>query len=337
MLDSLGADYTLAPPLTTPPDGSIAIVTGFERELLSRLASRSAGTSLVVITPPDAQLPANELSDLRVDAVVPAASIAEVASALRRLPAPAAPPATAAGGQDLPWWIRPAQDTPSATSPPSAQPPRDTAVLATAPLPAFGQPIDPHGVPSTETLAMGTDEPSRRRFVLTGRQARIASIVAVVIAVAVTSLIVFIPRSSPSANAAATSGLGGGTTTPFGNSNGSNGFNGSGGQGSQGSGTSPQFGAPGSTNGQGGTGTRRGELQQFLACMKQNGVTIDRSNLRSLDPSDPKLRTALEKCASLMPFGRFRGGFGGSSGGGLGSGTSGSATNGSGTSGSHPT
>ena len=87
--------------------------------------------------------------------------------------------AAAAGGQDLPWWIRPAQDTPLGRSTPTSPPPHDTAVLATAPMPAFGQPADASGVASTETLAMGADEPPRRRFALTGRQARIASIVAV--------------------------------------------------------------------------------------------------------------------------------------------------------------
>jgi hypothetical protein len=84
-------------------------------------------------------------------------------------------------------------------------------------------------------------------------------------------------------------------------------------------------------------------VQQFLACLKQNGVTIDRSNLRSLDLTDPKLRTALDKCASLMPFGRFggglRGGLGGSSSGsGLGtSGTKGTGTNSTSSNGSHTT
>ena len=353
LLDSLGADYTLAPTSTTPPAGSIAVVTGFERDLLSQLATRPADTSLVVVTPPDAPLPANQIPDLRADAVVPAASIAEVAAALRRLPAPVAP-AQADTTQDLPWWIRPSQATPAAAPTSGGQPPHDTAVFATAPLPAFGQPVDPSAV-TTETLAMGSDEPPRRRFALTGRQARIASIAAVVIAMAATGVAVALDSHSPStSNTAATSPFGGtnngggNNTSPFGNSNGSSSSNGSSGSnglnGQDGTGTAPQFGnqdpfggqsGHSGQSGQSGQGTRREELEQFLACLKQNGVSINGNSFRSLDPSDPKLRTALNKCASLMPFGRFRGGFGGSSSGNSkSSGTNGSGTNGNGTNGS---
>lgn len=353
LLDSLGADYTLAPPSTTPPAGSIAVVTGFERALLSRLATRPAETSLVVVTPPDAPLSAEQAAELRPDAIVAAASIAEVATALRRLPTPATP-AVADGAQELPWWIRPSQDTPPAS--PAAAPasdapaPHDTAVFATTELPPFGQPVDPSAGPSTETLAMGSDEPPRRRFALTGRQARIASIAAVVIAVAATGVAVGLDsHSSPTSNAAATSPLGGtnngggNNTSPFGNTNGSNGSSGGGGQGN---GTAPQFGNQNpfsGQSGQGSTGTRRAEVQQFLACLKQNGVTITGNNFRSLDPSDPKLRTALDKCASLMPFGRFRDRVGGSSidsstnGSINGTGSTGTRSTGTGTNGSHST
>ena len=197
---------------------------------------------------------------------------------------------------------------------------------------------------------MGSDEPPRRRFALTGRQARIASIAAVVIAVAATGVAVGLDsHSSPTSNAAATSPLGGtnngggNNTSPFGNTNGSNGSSGGGGQGN---GTAPQFGNQNpfsGQSGQGSTGTRRAEVQQFLACLKQNGVTITGNNFRSLDPSDPKLRTALDKCASLMPFGRFRDRFGGSSSGSgtngsiNGTGSTGTRSTGTGTNGSHST
>ena len=346
LLDSLGADYTLAPPSATPPAGSIAVVTGFERDLLGQLATRPTDTSLVVVTPPDAPMPANEVSELRPDAVVAAASIAEVATALRRLPAPATPATADTAGMaetatELPWWIRPSQDTPPATPASGVPSTHDTAAFATTPLPAFGQPVDPSGAPATETLAMGTDEPPRRRFALTGRRARIVSIAAVVIAVAATGVAVALDQhSSPTSNTAANSPLGstnngGNKTSPFGNSNGSNGSNG------QGNGTTPQFGNQNpfsGQSGQGGTGTRREDVQQFLACLKQNGVTINGNNFRSLDPTDPKLRTALEKCAPLMPFGRFGDRFGGSSNGKSMNGSSNSTgTTGTGTSGARTT
>lgn len=342
LIAALGAEYTLAPPLTTPPPGSIAVVTGFERDLLARLASsRPAGTSLVVLTPPDATAPIDEVPGLHADAVVAAASIAEVADALRRLPLPAAAP-LAPEGQDLPWWIRPAQDAPRVAE----QPPHDTAVFATAPLPAFGSPADQEAAVPTETLALGGEEPARRRFALTGRQARLASIVAVVIAMAATALAVTLDRhSSPAANAAATSGAAGNNPGPFGNSNGSNGFNpfngqgntgnsqGNGQGGGSGNGSAPQFGTPGGPlDGQNRSGTRGQEFQQFLACLKQNGVSIDTSQRPLFDPSDPQLRTALSKCSSVLPFGRFRGGFGRSGGAGPGGG----ASTGTGTPGTNP-
>jgi hypothetical protein len=345
LLDALGADFALAPALATPPPGSIAIVTGFERDLLARLAARTAETSLIVITPPGRASPVDEVPGLRADAVVAAASIAEVADALLRLPA--ATSLLGAGGQDLPWWIRPAQDTP-----PTGQPQHDTAVYATTPLPAMGLPAfgEPVAAP-TETLAVGGEHPSGRRFALTGRQARVASIAAVVVAVAATGLAVGLDSHSSSPdNAAASMPLGGnGNTSPFGNSNGfgganpfngqSNGSgngqrsgsgngqdnsqsNGQNNQGGQPGASRPQFGAPGPFSGQGGSGARGGDFRDFLACLKQNGVSLNRNQRPFFDPTDPQLRAALTKCASGAPFGRLRDGLGNRSSNGAGATTS---------------
>jgi hypothetical protein len=332
LLDALGADFTLAPALATPPTGSIAIVTGFERDLLARLASRPPEISLLVITPPGEAPPADEIPSLRADAVVAAASISEVADALRRLPAAAVPASAGAGagGPDLPWWIRPAQDTPL----PTGQTQHHTEVYATTPLPAFGLPAvgEPATAP-TETLAVGGEQPSGRRFALTGRQARIASIAAVVVAVAATGLAVGLDsHSSSPANAAATTPLSGnGNNSPFGSSNGfggANPFNGqsngsgsgqdnsqsdgqSNGQGSQPGGSGPpQFGAPGPLSGQGRSGAIGGDVRDFLACLKQNGVSLHTNQQPFFDPTDPQLRAALTKCASVAPFGRLRDGLG---------------------------
>jgi hypothetical protein len=191
---------------------------------------------------------------------------------------------------------------------------------------------------------MGSAAPGRRRLALTGRQARIASIAAVVVAMAATGVAVGLDsHSSSQTNTAATTGPGrGNNPAPFGNSNGSNGFDGRTGQNGQGNGTAPQFGAPGQMGGQNRQGDRRQELQPFLTCLKQNGISIGGNNRPFFDPADPQLRTALTKCASALPFGRFRGGFAGgpqngTGTGGIGSGGTGTGGTGTGGNGSHGT
>ncbi|HSP37940.1 MAG TPA: hypothetical protein VLR26_09310 [Frankiaceae bacterium] len=272
---SLGPAVEVSSAASPPEGASVAVATVFERSLLDRLAAVPGAGTLLLLKPPGTATP----WDLPVlsgpSTVVEAADVNAVVAAVQGQLA----------GSPAPW---PAIDR-LGDSAPGGWLLQRPAEAPTGELPS----AEPVGL----VTAGAGSRTSRRNWLASGGIIGVAALAAVVV----------LATQGGASNASA-DGRGG---PAFGGRGGygfaGGGFPGMGGTGSTGqapSGTG-QSGTGQSGTGQSGTGTdRAAERQAFLDCLKNHGVdtsTMTSGRQTRLDPSDPRMPSALKACASLMP------------------------------------